>query len=111
MPSPYRHDEAGRLRVVAHPTSFPDVLSAALDQIRQNAGSNAAVTIRLLEVIAAVADCARRPEDLAALRLHAEMVERGSRAGLAEERDRADVADRYRAAIALLRDREEDAVG
>jgi uncharacterized membrane protein len=111
MPSPYRHDGEGRLRVVAHPTSFPDLLAAALDQIRQNARSNAAVTIRLLEVIAAVADCARRPADLAALRLHAEMIERGSRAGLAEERDRADVADRYRAVIAILSDRDGDAVG
>jgi uncharacterized membrane protein len=106
MPSPYRNDSEGRLRVVAYPISFAGLAAASFDQIRQNGRTHAAVTIRLLEVIAAVAACARRPEDLAALRVQAEMIERGSREGLTEERDRADVADRYRAVAGLLREGE-----
>jgi uncharacterized membrane protein len=105
MPAPYRSDPEGKLRLVAHPTTFPRLVAASFDQIRQASRSNAALTIRLLEVIAGIADCARRPEDLAALRRHAEMIERGSREALPEENDRADASERYRAAIRRLQER------
>jgi uncharacterized membrane protein len=106
IPSPYRHDREGHLRVVAFPTAFRDLLAASFDQIRQYGRSSAAVTVRLLEVIAAIADCARRRDDLAALRQHAMMIERGSRDGLPEESDRADVAARYQEASRRLAARE-----
>ncbi len=96
-PSPYRFDDAGDLRVVAPGPSFPDITDTAFDQIRQNARSNAAVTIRLLEAIALVATAADRPEDRAALRRHADMILRGAREALPEQEDRAIAEARYRA--------------
>lgn len=106
IPSPYRSDSEGRLRIVAWPIAFPRLLAASFDQIRQSARSNAAVRIRLLEVIAGIADCACRPEDLAALREQAEMIERGCREDLPEENDAAAVSERYRAVLARLRPEE-----
>jgi uncharacterized membrane protein len=61
------------------------------------------VSIRLLETIAVIARVVHRPEDRTALQRHAEMIARGARAGLPEERDRQAVEERFQAAIRPLR--------
>jgi uncharacterized membrane protein len=96
IPSPYRRDSEGKLRVVAPPFTFAGMADAAWNQIRQAARTNASVTIRLLESIANVAEVARRPEDRATLRRHAEMIARGAHEGLPEDEDRRAVRERYR---------------
>lgn len=101
-PSPYRHDAEGRLRVIAPPTSFPGLVDAALNQIRQDGRSNVAVTIRLLETIAVVARSTKREEDRAALQRHAEMVARGAAEALSEGDDRRQVEERYHEALRKL---------
>jgi uncharacterized membrane protein len=103
MPSPYRLDKQGRLRVVVFAVGFPEIVDAAFNQIRQYARSSAAVTIRLLETITVIAGALRREEDRAALRRHADMIVRGGRAGLPENEDRREVEERYQAAIRALR--------
>ncbi|RJR51309.1 MAG: DUF2254 domain-containing protein [Desulfobacteraceae bacterium] len=103
MPSPYRRDEQGRLRVVvASSVTFPGIADAALNQIRQAARSNAAVTIRLLETIAQIAGFAPREEDRASLLGHAEMIARGAIEGLPEIEDRHTVEARFQTARQAL---------
>jgi len=104
MPSPYRHDEDQRLRVLAAPITFPEIVDAALNQIRQCARPSAAVSIRLLETITLVAEAVHRPADRAALQRHAEMIVRGAREGLPEEEDRRVVEDRFEVAIQALKE-------
>jgi len=104
MPSPYRFDEQGRLRVVAPAFTFPGVVDAAFNQTRQYARSSAAVTIRLLETITVIAGAVRRPEDRNALRRHAEMIARGAREGLPEYEDRQAVEKRFEEASRVLRE-------
>lgn len=101
MPSPYRHDSQGRLRVIALAATFPEVTGLAFNQIRQQARTNAAVTIRLLETIIVVARFTHRPEDRASLLMHVEMIARGARKGLLEAEDRRAVEHRYQAAKQL----------
>lgn len=107
MPSPYRHDEQDQLRLIASAVSFPMIADAAFDQIRQYARSSAAVTIRLLETIAMLAEFAHRAEDRAALQSHAEMINRGAGEGLSESEDRRVVEKHYQAASQLLSEPEE----
>lgn len=102
IPSPYRYDGAGTLRVVATPVTFAEAADAAFNYIRQYGRTSAAVTVRLLETITSVAAHARREEDRAALLRHAMMIERGSREGLAEEWDRKEVEARFHAALQAL---------
>lgn len=97
MPSPWRHDEQGKLRVVASPLTFTEITDAAFNQIRQHGRTSVAVTVRLLETIAIVAEVAHRMEDLSALLRHADMIARGGEA-LPEVEDRRAVAGRYEAA-------------
>jgi uncharacterized membrane protein len=63
------------------------------------------VTIRLLEVIAAVAAYTSREEDRAALLQQANMVKRGSQKAIPEERDRQEVEARYQAVERALEQR------
>ena len=108
MPSPYRHDEQRRLRVVAVPITFAEIVDASFNQIRQHARPSAAVTIRLLETIAVIAESVHRPEDSAALRRHAEMIVRGAREGLPEGEDQRAVEARFEMTVAALQGSQTD---
>lgn len=76
LPSAYRHDNEGRLRVIARPVSFGEVLDASLNQIRQYGRDSVAVVIRMLDALASIAEHIQRNEDRDAVKLHAEMIVR-----------------------------------
>lgn len=96
LPSPYRFDETLRLRIIAPQFTFPGLMDAAFNKIRQHARTSAGVTIRLLESFAVLASRVRKEQDIASVMRHALMVKRGSEEGLPEEFDKRDVEDRYR---------------
>lgn len=102
IPSPYRHDEEGRLRVATDASTVPGIVDASFHQIRQAARGDAAVTLRLLETIVAVARHTRDPIFRTALRRHADAIHRGSQAGLSDLLDREDADRRHREAIEAL---------
>lgn len=102
LPQSWRSDDDGSLRVLFPVVSFADVADASFDQVRQAARTSAAVTGRLIEMIAAVATVAMRSDDRDALRRHAELVERSASEGLAEAEDRARVAQVSAEVVELL---------
>ena len=55
IPSPYRSDDKARLRVIAPPFSFPDLLAAGLDQIRYHSSRTPAVMLSLLGALHRIA--------------------------------------------------------
>jgi uncharacterized membrane protein len=102
FPSPYRYDKQGTLRLIAEGITFEALVDSAFNQIRRYAQSDAAVTIRLLEAIATIASTTGNAKQRAALRRHAEMIQRGSREGLSEELDRQAVKQQYDQVISKL---------
>ena len=102
MPSSHRFDQEGRLRVICKPFDFEGMVDAALNMIRQNSQSVAAVSIHLLETIATVAAQTFRKEDRVALSRHAAMVVHGCKERLSDEDDRKDLERRYEAALEIL---------
>ncbi|HEY9197840.1 MAG TPA: DUF2254 domain-containing protein [Gammaproteobacteria bacterium] len=98
MPPPCRHDEQGRLRVMAPASSFAEIADAAFNPIREYARTSTVVTRRLLQTLAIVGQFARRSDDRQAVRRLAESILRGSCA-LAEENDRRAVEADYRQAL------------
>jgi len=102
IPSAYRYDDEDKLRVIAEPVSFVDVIDAAFNQIRQYGRTSVAVTMRLLEVIAVIAPFTHTKVDRAALLRHANMIDRGSHEGISEELDQKDVKERYLAAVKAI---------
>ena len=102
VPSAYRYDDEDKLRVIAEPVSFVNVIDAAFNQIRQYGQTSVAVTMRLLEAIAVIASFTHTKVDRAALLRHANMIERGSHKGIPEELDQKDVKERYLAAVKAI---------
>ena len=88
VPAAYIRDEEDRLRIIDSVVTFPTIADTAFNQIRQYGRSSASVTIRMLEIISVIGNFASRPEDLAALVRHAEMIARGACEVLSEEEDR-----------------------
>ncbi|WP_447968132.1 DUF2254 domain-containing protein [Nitrospira sp. M1] len=103
FPSPYHYDKEQRLRVIESLVTFPSILEAAFNQIRQNGRTSVSVTIRLLETLEVIARCVQAEQDRIAIRTQAIMVRRGSEEGLPEEFDRLEVERRYQSVMAALR--------
>jgi uncharacterized membrane protein len=100
FPTQHRHDDEGKLRVILeHPETFTGALDAAFDQIRQHAGPNVAVRMRLLEAMAQIATHTHNEEDRQALQHHMEMVRRESYEEIEEPSDLEDIEQRYQAAV------------
>ncbi|QDV35269.1 DUF2254 domain-containing protein [Tautonia plasticadhaerens] len=95
MPPRRRYDAEGRLRAIVRSTRFGGIINTAFDQIRQYGLGNAALTIRLLEVIALIGSRVDNLTDGASLLRQAVMIERGSRRVIEEEYDLRDIADRF----------------
>lgn len=104
IPSENRYDDKGSLRVVARSSTIQGMIDDSFDQIRQAARSNTSVTLRLLEMIAAVAPQSRSPIFRQALRRQANGIHRGSQEQLPEAIDREDAAERFQEAVVALDD-------
>lgn len=102
LPASVARDDAGIARLRLPDTTYADLTDAALNQIRQHASRSHATLLRLLEMIAAVAIQATAPDQRAALRRHADMIERAGRRACTEENDLADLRKRYHDAIKAL---------
>lgn len=105
VPSPFRYDGQGRLRVIAKGPDFGGMADAAFNQIRQYGSGSVSVILRLLDTIAAVGERVRRPQDRACLRVHANKAARDARVTLVNESDRREVEERHAATLRVLGER------
>ena len=102
LPAPDRYDEQGTLRVLAPAVTFEDVARGAFDQIRVYGANNPDVVMRLLNVIASLAPDARREDDRAVLRHHAELIGADAADQLKNEHDRTRAAEHLDSTLAAL---------
>ncbi len=103
IPSSHRYDNDGRLRVIAEPVTFVQVTNAVFSEVRQNAGHNASVVLRMLKTLGLISTCVRRPEDHKALWEHARMVREASRETLPVEMDQQETEEQYQETLSTLR--------
>ena len=96
LPSPYRYDPQGHVRVIAERASSAGLVDVAFHQIRQASAGKPALLIRLLESIDSIIGQAKDPALCEALRRHADMVLREGQRSVAEQADRSDIERRYR---------------
>jgi uncharacterized membrane protein len=102
VPSRYRHDAHGKLRVIANAMTFTDLADDAFSPIRHYGRSSALVTIRLLKTLAVMAVHVRTEEHRQTLLRHALMIERASREALSEQAERDAVEERYWSLLKIL---------
>lgn len=92
IPSAYRADPDGRLRVVAPPVDFPLLLGLAFDAIRHNGRAQPTVMVRLLGALAGVAARTTRQEDREAVLTQATLVHEQAAAAAETAHDRQTLA-------------------
>jgi uncharacterized membrane protein len=102
IPSPYRYDKEGHLRVVTETTDFAGLAAAALNQIRQYGRGSIAVVVHLLDVVARVGEQLPQAKDRATLLQHARAVREDGLAAAQNERDQRDIETRFAAAQSVL---------
>jgi uncharacterized membrane protein len=108
LPSPNHRDEDNTIRLVATSQTLEGAIGAAFNMIRQYGGTSPPVAMRMMEVIAVLAEYAPSAAHRDALLLHARMVESSSAEHLQERVDIEALEERFRAVIDVL-EREQDA--
>lgn len=103
FPSVYRYDPEHKLRVIAEPVAFTQLVDSAFDQIRHYGKSDIAVTLHLLGAIARIGSHIRHSRDRLALEQHADMILQGSREELSMQRDQQRVEELYQQMMATWR--------
>lgn len=102
MPSPYRHDDDGNLRVVASAATFVRLFDAGFNPTRYYGKKHPAVLARLLWAIATAAPFVHRSEDRQALAVHARLIRKAALESIESEEDRQDVLTRFDEAMKTL---------
>jgi len=97
-----------RVVLVVPSVDYAGLLDAMFHMIRQNATANAAVLIRLMDVLTAVADCERDPARVAELQRHADLVLGDGKRGIGAPADLHDLRRRHRAFDLMRRRRPAD---
>jgi uncharacterized membrane protein len=95
FPSPYRYDDNQKLRVIADSVTFANLVDDAFTQIRSYGHSDVAVSKRLLEAIAAIANQTQNKKDRAVLLRHANTIKDCSQEAISVESDRKEIEERY----------------
>jgi uncharacterized membrane protein len=103
LPSAFMRDDGGVIRVVVKTETFPGALDDAFNLIRQYGHTNAAVALRLIEVLAIIAEHTSDPYELEAIRRQAEMAEHSARAFMTEPGDIEALQERYQLVVRSLR--------
>ena len=102
FPGPERFDDDGRLRVVAHPTTFDEFVDAVYGQLRPYVAADRNAALHALHTIGEVAGRATAPDQRAALRRQADAVLEGAEVELSLDADRQSVRERHREVARLL---------
>ncbi|CAM2981078.1 DUF2254 domain-containing protein [Rariglobus hedericola] len=74
QPSAERRDKDGRVRVVARPVTFEEMVTTSFDQIRNYGAGSPAVLITLVSTLASLLPYVRRPADREALIRQARLI-------------------------------------
>lgn len=108
LPSAYRHDEDGALRVVARPITVGGMLDVAFTELSRYGRSSISVSCRLLDAMRDLAPFLDRDEDRVALARQAALVGDRSTAPPDNEMDRSQLASCYGEVLMALRDNRSD---
>ncbi|MUG96676.1 DUF2254 domain-containing protein [Scytonema sp. UIC 10036] len=99
FPSRYRYDKDNNLRVIVESITFEELVESAFNEIRQYGRSDTAVTIRLIEALAAIAAYTDNSKYQTVLQRHASMILQSAIQALPDEQDRLVVQERYNSVI------------
>jgi uncharacterized membrane protein len=104
IPSSYRYEDEGRLRVIARGATFAGVLELAFDQIRSAGEEYPVILIRILDIIEDLAGFVEAPKRRRVLLEHANRVGEAADRAIVSRSGREAVNERLRRVGVLLWD-------
>lgn len=104
IPSAYRYDGEGTLRVVTRPITFEAFADAILDQLRPYVSADRNAALHMYKMLAEVAPVVQCAQHEAALREQADALKLACRDTLTHPRDQEAISDRHRVLMRLLHD-------
>jgi uncharacterized membrane protein len=104
IPSRYRYDHEGHLRVITNPITFDGMLHLAFDQIRHYGGGDLVIVRRLLDTIRVMGEIMHGMEDQQTLEAYASLIWTEARVRHPTDYARQTIDQAYQAACATLKD-------
>lgn len=104
-PSPYRYDEDGNLRVIAHPISFERFADVLFAQSRPYIAADRNASLHMITVITECAAEAKTPHQKDVLTHQLNLYLEACRELLSSKTDKNDITSRYDEAMKILADR------
>ncbi|KIZ45102.1 MULTISPECIES: DUF2254 domain-containing protein [Rhodopseudomonas] len=101
LPTGVTKAEGRPVLVVPH-IQYEELVDAMFHMIRQNAAGQPVVLIQLLEVLTQVVSVERKPDRMALVRKHADLVLRDAERDIATASDLSDLRRRHRAFVTML---------
>lgn len=102
VPSAYRYDDDGTLRLVLEPATFEEFADATFDPLREYGRGMVEIVVRLLQSIEAIGQRVRLPSDRDTLVRHAQDICADALDHLTFENDRKKVEAQFRVTMAML---------
>lgn len=107
IPSPYRHDQEGNLRVIAYGPTFAHVLESSFRMIWEYGQTAPSIMIRMLEALATIADHARRESDREAIMKQATTIRDLANKNFKVQSNLKDIHDQFDLVVEAVEQRRE----
>jgi uncharacterized membrane protein len=104
IPSDYRYDDDGNLRIISASLTFTSLFESAFNPLRESARSNTLVTLRLLDTIVSLTEHVTTEPQRQTLLRQTELLKQDSLESIPNEYDRSRILDRYRDIVRSLTD-------
>ena len=106
VPSAYRRDDDGALRVIAHPIDFERFASVICDQSRAYIAADRNTTLKMMSVLTELAAKTEILEVQSILKKHLEDLRDAALQSQRSEPDKKDIEHRFTHALAMIHDRQ-----
>jgi uncharacterized membrane protein len=105
IPEAYRHDDLGKLRLIAYPISFERFASAVFDQSRQYVSTDRNATLQMMRILAELGADIENDDHRQVIVHHLDRLAAAAQESLSLSADREEVALRHRMTKQLIADR------
>jgi uncharacterized membrane protein len=104
MPSPFRRDDNGALRIIAYPIDFERFASVLCDQSRAYIAADRNTTLKLMTILTELTAETQNPKAKNILKSHLEKLRDAALQAQSSEPDRADIKSRFELAFKMVED-------
>lgn len=104
LPSPYRRNQSGDIRIISHPVSFERFVSVICDQSRTYVATDRNTTLKMLTILTELATQAETDQHRNVLIGHIEKLKRAALEALPTKLERDELAQEFKKSARMIKD-------